>query len=261
MDMDPLAPGTSPPWIIAHRGVSHLLPENTHLAFEAALYAPVAGIELDLQLSRDGVPVVYHHRTLSRAGLRGMRVHLLDFATLRELDVAAWLTSQFGGQPMPTLDEVLDRYGGRTRLFLEVKARKGVDTGRRHRELAVRVVEAVARRGLWESTYILSFNRALLTATRKIAPALRYVLNLKWPVAVNGRRGVAAAGLSAVCIDIRHLTPAFVAQCHAAGLAVLTYTCNSQRAVHRAQEARADGMVSDHPFWLSGYLDGRRVKR
>ena len=261
MAMKPLAPGMRPPWIIAHRGVSQLLPENTHLAFEAALRAPVAGMELDLQLSRDGVPVVWHHRTLSRAGLRGKRVHLLDFATLRELDVTAWLHAQFGGQPIPTLDEVLDRYGGRTRLFLEVKARKGIDTGQRHRELALRVVEAVASRGLWDSVYILSFNRALLTATRKAAPALRYVLNIKWPVAVNGRRGVAGAGLAAVCIDIRRLTTGFAARCHGAGLAVLTYTCNSQRAVRRAVEAQVDGMISDHPFWLAGYLDGRKGSR
>jgi glycerophosphoryl diester phosphodiesterase len=261
MAMELLSPGTKPAWIIAHRGVSELLPENTHLAFEAALRAPVAGIELDLQLSSDGVPVVYHHRTLSRAGLRGKRVHLLDFATLRELDVAGWLATQLGHQSMPALDEVLDRYGRRTRLFLEVKARKGIDTGRRHRQLALRVVEAVAERGLFDSVYVLSFDRALLTATRKIAPALHYVLNTKWPVAVGGRRGVAAAGLSAVCIDIRRLTPRFAAQCHAGGLAVITYTCNSQRAARRAQEAGVDAMISDHPFWLAGYLDGHRVKQ
>jgi glycerophosphoryl diester phosphodiesterase len=261
MDMDVLAVGTQPPWIIAHRGVSQLLPENTHPAFEAALRAPVAGIELDLQLSADGVPVVYHHRTLARAGLRGKRVHLLDFATLRELDVAGWLATYLGHQSMPTLDEVLDRYGGRTRLFLEVKARKGVDTGQRHRQLALRVVEAVAARGLFESVYILSFDRALLTATRKVAPALHYVLNTKWPVAVGGRRGMAAAGLFAVCIDIRRLTPTFAMRCHAEGVAVITYTCNSQRAVRRAVEAGVDAMISDHPFWLAGYLDGHRVNR
>jgi glycerophosphoryl diester phosphodiesterase len=258
MDMDPLAPGTQPPWIIAHRGVSQLLPENTHLAFEAALRAPIAGMELDLQLSRDGVPVVWHHRTLSRAGLRGKRVHLLDFATLRELDVTAWLHARFGSQSIPTLDEVLDRYGGRTRLFLEVKARKGIDTGRRHRELAIRVVEAVASRGLWESVYILSFNRAVLTATRKVAPALRYVLNAKWPVAITGRRGVAGTGLTGVCIDIRRLSPAYVARCHAVGLAVLTYGCNSQRVVRRGVEAQVDGMISNHPFWLARYLDEQK---
>jgi glycerophosphoryl diester phosphodiesterase len=261
MVMDALAAGTQPPWIIAHRGVSQLLPENTHPAFEAALRAPVAGIELDLQLSRDGVPVAYHHRTLARAGLRGKRVHLLDFASLSELDVAGWLTTHLGRQAIPTLDEVLDRYGGRTRLFLEVKARKGVDTGRRHRALARCVVEAVTRRGLRESVYILSFDRAVLTATRKIGPALHYVLNTKWPVAVKGRRGVAAAGLSAVCIDIRRLTPRFASQCHASGLAVITYTCNSRQAVGRAQEAGVDAMISDHPFWLAGYLDGHRMKR
>ena len=54
-------------WVIAHRGAPRHYPDNTLAGFDRALRFPCDGIEFDVQLSRDGVPVVYHDRTLARA--------------------------------------------------------------------------------------------------------------------------------------------------------------------------------------------------
>lgn len=56
----PIRPGEPLPWAIAHRGNSAEAPENTAAAFDAALEAPIDGIELDVQMSADGVPVIHH---------------------------------------------------------------------------------------------------------------------------------------------------------------------------------------------------------
>ena len=74
---------------IAHRGASRDCPENTLAAFDEALRQGCDGIEMDLQLSRDGVPVIYHDRTLTRAGGGRHRVVSRDLAELRTLDVGA----------------------------------------------------------------------------------------------------------------------------------------------------------------------------
>lgn len=254
MAMDRLSPGTRPPWIIAHRGASADHPENTHAAFAAALDLPIAGIELDLQLSRDGVPVVFHHRTLARAKRRGQRVHQLDLAELRRLDAGAWFSHRFRGEPLPTLDEVLGRYGGRTLLLLEVKARRTVDTAKRHLELARRVVDAVRAHHLDDSVYLLSFKPAVLAEIHRIAPDLRCVRNLDQPIPLRGRGAPRPGTLAALCVDVRRLTQQFVDQAHRHGLPVLTYTCDSARSVNRGLAASADAIISDRPAWLAEYL-------
>jgi glycerophosphoryl diester phosphodiesterase len=260
MAMDALAAGTYPPWVIAHRGASADYPENTHAAFAAALGLPIAGIELDVQLSRDGMPVVFHHRTLARAGRRGRRVHQLDLTELRRLDAGGWLARRFHGEPLPALDEVLERYGGRTLLLLEVKARRTVDTPERHLELARRVVDAVRARRLDDAAYLLSFNSAVLAEVHRVAPHLRCVRNLDEPIPLRGRGAPRPGALAALCVDVRRLTRAFVDQAHRHDLPVLSYTCNTPRTVNRALGAGIDALITDRPAWLANYLSRREPR-
>jgi len=246
--MDTLIPPMTRPWIIGHRGVTDSAPENTLAAFDAALAQGVDGIEFDVQLSRDHVPVVYHHRTLYHVGLRGQRPFGLDLADLRLLAVRG--ASGQGG-PIPTLEEVLTRYGRRTHLFLEVKARPRLDC-ERHLELAQRVAEAVVRHGVVERLCLLSFNRAVLDACAQALPGLRTCLNLEEPVdpAAPG----ATAGLFALCLAVRHLTPAFVNAVHRGGLACFTFTCDTPRTARRALAARPDAIITGRPAWLATTL-------
>src|SRR5262245_37950091 len=89
-------------------------------AFGEAVRQGADGVELDLQLTADGVPVVYHDRTLGKIGGRGtMRAHTL--AELRALDFGAWFDRRFAGERIPTLTDVLRRFAGRTELLLELK--------------------------------------------------------------------------------------------------------------------------------------------
>lgn len=252
--MDALTLPMARPWIIGHRGVTNGAPENTLAAFDAALEGGVDGIELDLQLSRDGVPVVFHHRTLFRAGLRGRRIFHLDLADLRRLVVR----SRTGRRaPIPTLDEVLARYGKRTRLFLEVKARPRVDTPARHQELVEKVVAAVDRHALAERVCLLSFNRAVLDSCCRGGSPLRSCLNLEHPIDLTARGAV--DGLFAICLAVRYLTPAYVEAAHRAGLACFTFTCDSPRTAKRAIAAGADAIITGRPAWLAAYLAAHGV--
>ncbi len=238
------------PWIIGHRGVTDGTPENTLAAFEAALEHAADGIELDVQLSRDGVPVVFHHRTLFRACLRGRRIFHLDLAALRRLVVR----SRSGRcASIPTLDEVLSRYGSRTRIFLEVKARPRVDTPARHQELVEKVAAAVERYRVAERVCLLSFNRAVLASCCRVGPPLRTCLNLKRPIDLAAPGAVDR--LFALCLAVRHLTPAYVEAVHRAGLACFTFTCDSPRTAKRAIAAGADAIITGRPAWLASYLD------
>ena len=111
--------------VVAHRGAHGPgRPENTLPAFDAALACGAWGIEFDLRWTRDGVPVV---------------VHDPDLARVFGLDVAVGRTAAAELQRLcpqvPTLAEVLARYGGRAHLMVELKAEPLPEPGRRNRIL------------------------------------------------------------------------------------------------------------------------------
>ncbi len=107
--------------IIAHRGFSGNYPENTLLAFEKALDAGADGIETDLQLSRDNVPVIFHDDTLKRITGLDETPETLTLAELQSLDAGSWFDPAYEKQKIPSLDELLELCDAKASLILEIK--------------------------------------------------------------------------------------------------------------------------------------------
>lgn len=110
------------PWIIAHRGASAVAPENTMAAFERAFRDRADGIELDVRLSADGVPVVFHDQHLSRIAGAAGNVHALTLSELRQYSVGAWFSPAFASERIPTLAQALDLARGRGIVNVEIKS-------------------------------------------------------------------------------------------------------------------------------------------
>jgi len=104
------------PLIIAHRGSSARAPENTMAAFQMAIQDGAEGIEFDVHLANDSVPVVIHDDDLRRTGSRPERVADVTSSELATVDVGSWFNtkypdladSEFSSQTVPALVEVLD---------------------------------------------------------------------------------------------------------------------------------------------------------
>jgi glycerophosphoryl diester phosphodiesterase len=242
--------------VIAHRGASRDHPENTRAAFDAALSQGCDAIELDLQLSRDGVPVVYHDRTLTRAGGGRRRVAQLDLSELRRLDPGARRGAAHRGQTIPTLEQVLRRYADRTRLLLEIKARECRGGSARHLELLRSVIELVRRAEVERHVMLLCYDHALLRASARAAPELPRVLNVKPRPQLDADLKRRIVSLQALSADVRTLTPRFAAAVRRAGCPLLVFTCNTPRAARAAVRARAIGIMTDRPGWLRRFLRG-----
>lgn len=154
------------PRICAHRGLSHLCPENTLPAFGAALALPgVSEIELDLWLSADGVPVVCHDprvdRTTDGAGI----VTELDWAQIRRFDAGCRLDERWRGVRLPRFEEVLDLVAGRAMLNIHIKA-PGPDG-----QLVRLVADLLRQRGMARLGYIAGAEEVLAVA-RDCAPEI-----------------------------------------------------------------------------------------
>jgi glycerophosphoryl diester phosphodiesterase len=147
------------PLIIAHRGASAEKPENTLAAFRRALALRVDGIELDVHVTRDGVPVVFHDDRLKR--LTGVKGRLTDFTwpELARLRVR-------GSEPIPRLVDVLRLTRGRAVVQIELKA--GVPVAPVLR--AVKTARALS----W--VIFASFDIALVRQAGELAPKVPRML-------------------------------------------------------------------------------------
>lgn len=251
-----------------HRGARAAFPENTLEAFAFAIDAGADYVELDIQLTRDGVLVACHDPVLRRRiyqGPPGGRVvSRLTLAELRRFDCGSLTDRRFPrqtavpGARIPTLDEVLALAGrGDFRFNIEVKTfPRRPQRGPAPEAIADLAVEAVGRRGLGRRVEMQSFDLRALRAIRALDPALPLAALCQF-----GRRDflrlASEAGATTLGPYQRLVTRASVARVHAAGLRVVPWTANRPRDWARLIRAGVDGIISDDPVGLIEYLRER----
>lgn len=152
------------PLIIAHRGASHDAPENTITAFALSVEEGAEGIELDVQLSADGVPVVIHDKTVERTTNGRGAVSKLSTQQLQTLDAG-------DGRPIPTLDQVFETFGPTLLYNVELKSGLWPDNN-----LAAAIAERIDGHQLEEHVLVSSFNPLTVRQSRR-------TLNPRTPVA------------------------------------------------------------------------------
>ncbi len=230
-----------PPRVLAHRGLATSAPENTLLAFAAAVGIGVTYLETDVHASADGVAVVAHDPELSRvAAGRSEKVDQLTVAELSKVDLG-------DGQHMPTLAEALDAFPD-ARFNIDLKSAAAVEP----------TVEAVRAVRAEERVLLTSFSErrrsaalALLPEVATSASGPRFAAALLASV-VRGGAAVRTAlrGLHAVQIPERALgldtvSPARLRAFHAAGVEVHVWTVNEPHTMRELLDRGVDGLVTD----------------
>lgn len=244
-----LVPGLAPPWLVAHRGDSAGAPENTEPAFRNAVEAGVEAIELDVQLTADGLPFVWHDRDVSKLGLPG-RIADHDAATLKRADAGGWFSDAFRGEPPLALQEVLRRFGSKVRLLVEIKARDVDREEDRHLELASRVGRMLRVNRMIDRAWVLSFAEDVLAEVRRESRGMRTVPNVSGAARPPEDAAERFAPHAAVSANVATLTPSFAEAVHDAGKPLMTYTVNDDDAWERALACGCDAVMSDRPAWL-----------
>lgn len=162
------------PLIIAHRGASALAPENTLAAFQMAIDEGADGLELDVRLAKDGVPVVFHDATLRRIANKRIRVNKFTSEELQTLDVGSWFNlkypqksvEKYSQETVPTLSGFLDFLGDyKGLLYLELKCKNNELIG-----LVKAVTDIVRKSKLLSKITIKSFNLEAVALTKELLP-------------------------------------------------------------------------------------------
>ena len=230
----------APPLVIAHRGASAARPENTLSAFELALEQGADMIEIDLHRTRDGALVVAHDEDLERLGGSG-EIGDATLAEIRQLDAG-------DGQRVPTLDEVLDRFGARIPFNLELKRGSAAE----YPGLERATLEAVERRGLLDQTLFSSFQDAVLERLRALAQTAR--IGVLVAPRSPGRWLERARAVSAETVHfwVGLVNEDVVNAAHAANLGVFAYTVDAVDEMRRLLGHVLDGLFTNRPDRLRG---------
>ena len=225
--------------IYAHRGASGYAPENTIAAFDLALNMPVDGIETDIRASREGALVLLHDATVDRTTDGRGAVADLSLAELRQLDAGVRFAPRFAGQRVPTLDELLDRYAGRTRFWLEVKA-PGVEEP---------LARAVRERGLGRDVQFSSFQFDSLRRLRAAWPEaeLTFLTRELEADTLDRCRGLGVAQLS---LHHSALGAAAIGRIRAAGLEARAWGIGDKAALRRVLDLGVSGLTLNWPDWV-----------
>lgn len=214
--------------MVAHRGG---VPENTLSAFKTALADPDAGvIELDVQVSKDGELFVMHDKTVDRTTDGKGSVSDLTAQQMKALK-----TPKGGSEPVPTLDEVLALLAAAPgkRAFVEIKDPTPADT-------PDKVLAALKKHSVADRTVVISFDRTLLDAVKRLDP--------KQPIGfVSKAWGNLEKEYKSEYLLVTYgaATKELVAEAQKAGRKVYVWTVNDKSIMETYRKMGVDGIISD----------------
>lgn len=268
------------PLVIAHRGASGFAPENTLAAFKLALALGAEGVELDVQLSADGHPVVIHDARVNRTTNGAGAVSGLTLEELQSLDAGSWFERRltrrprlrtvtrrisvqagtpfqtFSHEPVPTLEAVLSLLAAARleRIYVELK---GSPANRQ--ALLEAVLSLVSTLRVERSVTLLSFDHAIVRSAKEISGVIRTAATFP----ARGRRLISTrsiiraadeAGVDEVALHFGLVTRRAVETFHERGLSVSVWTANSKLAMRRLVACGVDSIMTNFPNRLREIL-------
>ncbi len=247
------------PLIIGHRGASALAPENTIAAFDLALKSGADGIEFDVRLSLDGVPVIIHDETLRRTGLRPERVSDLTVAELKRVDVSRWFRQrrktnsnefEFAPQTISTLEELFVVFPTEGSVFyLEMKS----DPAQR-RDLVTACCHLLKQHPSKGQVVIECFDLAAIKLVKTMDPLLRTAALFEptlsrqlLPTAQNLVAQTTAVGADEIALHHRMITRRSIENAQLANLKVVVWTVDNPSWLVKAHKLGIHALITNDP--------------
>lgn len=241
--------------VIAHRGASAYAPENTHSAFKLALEMQAEMIELDLLLSKDGVPVVIHEDNLERTtGIVGL-VSNYTLDELRNFDTGSWFSEEFKQEPFPTLEEVLAYSKGKIAVNIEIKHESVTDS--LEGGIVEKALELVKNVEMEDEVIFSSFDYRVMDHLNKLAPDISKAIlyEEKQSNGLSPSQLVDLYNVDAFNCSHKELSQAWIDELNENKIPFFVYTINDEQLMERVMHSGAKGIFTDKPDILIKVVD------
>ncbi len=248
------------PLIIAHRGASAYAPENTFAAFRKAIASGANGIEFDVRLAKDGVPVVFHDATLQRLAKIKRRVSDCTAAELNKIDVGSWFNrafprradEKFAAEIIPTLKQTLGflrEYEGL--IYIELKGKDSTIPA-----LAETVCDLIRQTNLLPVIVIKSFKLEAVKIAKRELPEIRTAALFQPKILrMLGRKrrildAAQKCGADEISIHRSLATKSFVRRANEKNFSTVIWTADNPVWVRRALDFEIKAVITNNPARL-----------
>jgi len=240
--------------IIAHRGASHLAPENT-VASVMLGWQKNADVEIDVHLTKDNRIVVIHDGTTKRTAEVELKISETTAKELRQLDVGKYKGQEFAEEPIPFLEEVIRTIPPKRKLYVEIKCGS---------EILPFLQPMVENSGKMSQIVIIGFSLKTVTEAKQLMPEIpvywlkdtskneetdEYISHSPELIQITREHG-----LDGLDVNYRGVTREFAEAVRAAGLRLYIWTVNEPEEAIRLTRLKVDGLTTDRPEWLRKHL-------
>ena len=229
----------------AHRGASEYAPENTMLSFNLGIYMGANGIETDVQLTKDGIPVLFHDDTLLRVTGQEGSIGDYTYEQLRQFDV---IKGEYTDKILK-FEDFLTHFGFRNITFaIELKTEDAAEA----------TAELIRRYGIGLKTTVTSFKYDALTRIRACAPELKTGF-LTGTVDDALLAKMREDGIDELCPKASLVTAESVQKWHRMGFNVRAWGVSNEDIMRQVYDAGANGMTVNFPDRLNDYISAQCI--
>ncbi|MCI0478169.1 MAG: glycerophosphodiester phosphodiesterase [Anaerolineales bacterium] len=242
------------PLVIAHRGASAYAPENTLAAFNLAFEMGADGIELDVSLTQDGVPVVLHDDTVDRTTNGRGAINQLTLAQVQQLDASNKM-EKYRGEKSPTLEQVLRAVSARGIVNIELK-----NLTLKYDGVEAATLAAIENAGALARVMVSSFNPLALRRMYQLDPRIPRGLLYRPNLPIYLRRAWLRplAHPTAMHPHYSMITRAFMTWARGKGYQVNTWTVDDPEETKRLIDLGVDGIITNKPDALRRIVDSKQ---
>ncbi len=223
--------------VTAHRGGAYDAPENTMVAFENAIASKADCIELDVRQTADGAIVVMHDASAYRTTGVDRMISDMTLEEVKQLDAGSSFRSDYAGEQVPTLEEVLTLTKGKIHLNIEIK------TSVKDVHIAQEIVTTLERFDMIDECVITSFDLNVLKQAKACNDQLRvgYILSVAYGDFYDNSE------VDFFSMNASFLSKRLVDAIHRSGKQVYAWTVNNESSIRNLANKGVDDIITDKP--------------
>jgi glycerophosphoryl diester phosphodiesterase len=243
--------------IIAHRGASHLAPENT-MASVMLGWEKDADVEVDVYLAKDKRIVAIHDDTTERTAGVELNVAETTSQELRKLDVGSFKSDEFAGEPIPFLDDIVESIPPKRKLYIEIKCGQ---------EILPYLRQLLAKSDKISQVVIIGFDLETVTRSKELIDVPTYWLKGTEKIKETERwiphdpqliQTAKEKGLDGMDVHYAGVTKEFVDAAKASGQKLYIWTVDDPKEAIRLVDLGVAGITTNRPGWLREQLKNHR---
>ncbi len=230
--------------IFAHRGVSSIYPENTMIAFKEAWNLNMDGIELDVQLSKDGEIVVIHDELIDRTSNSNGYVCNFSLQELKKLDFGSYKDKKFKNCKIPTLEEVLIFFENK-KIYINIELKNSVF---RYEGMEEKVIECIKKYQMEDYILVTSFNHQSIQKFQKLTKKIRSGI-LLYDIQFNIKKYIEENNIKYInpSIEYFNLEERSFLELKKSGKIITVYTLDDIREITRLKELNIN-VITNSPI-------------